>query len=91
MDNAASSQTFKINAGHLEIDVASMPTVFNSTWPNRVWLDGAGTATGATKGGILRVGPVSDGADSDGTVNNQLQCFNNLATYTNTTAFTQHA
>ena len=41
---------FKINAGHLEIDAASVPTAYDSTWPNpanRIWLDD----------GVLRVGP----------------------------------
>ena len=37
---------FKINAGHIEMDVSNMPTGYNGAFPNRVYLDN----------GLLRVG-----------------------------------
>ena len=63
--------SFTMNAGHIEIDVASMPTSYDSANRNRVWLDGAGTASGNDKGGVLRIGPVNDGSVAN-TMNSQL-------------------
>ena len=74
-ENNANS-TFKINAGHIEIDVDDLPTSYNSNFPNRVWSDL----------GILRVGPIYDGTIAN-TTNNRNQCFTGTATYVSSTTF----
>ena len=38
---------FKINAGNVEVDADSLPTSYDSDWPNRIWKND----------GVLRVGP----------------------------------
>ena len=76
-ENNANS-TFKINAGHIEIDVSNLPTSYNSNFPNRVWSDL----------GILRVGPIYDGSIPN-TTNNRNQCFTGTSTYVSSTTFAQ--
>ena len=82
---------FIIRAGHIELDVDNMPTAYDSTNHNRIWLDGAGTASGTNKGGVLRIGPVTDGTEGNGEVNSQLQCKYDSVTYIDDTSFTQTA
>lgn len=47
MQDTARQQAFKINAGHIEVDVDSIPEEYHPDFPNRVWTDGK----------FLRVGP----------------------------------
>jgi hypothetical protein len=57
--------------------LALLPTSYDANNPLRVWLDGAGTATGSNVSGVLRVGQVNTQYDPNtGRNNNVLQCAN---------------
>ena len=77
MNSSSADSELKLNCGFLELDRENLPTSYNSSFPDRIWVDGAGTSTGSNISGVLRVGPVNTQYDSGtGAHNNVLQCAN---------------
>ena len=82
---------FVTKNSHVEISsIAIIPTSYNSSYPLRVWLDGAGTATGSNVSGVLRIGQINTQYNSStGQNNNVLQCANSnssIFAFTHTSA-----
>ena len=90
MESNVSNSEITFNAKTVNLSRPDMPTSYDSSYPNRIWIDGAGTSTASNISGVLRVGQVNTQYNSStGQNNNVLQCANSnssIFAFTHTSA-----